>query len=79
MDPVIGKIKKINGVAGQFQYNVEVTYEGEPTSIYGFVGSVYGGRVVAISPSGYQVFVHQDVMDRCGSVLNPSWIKEYFA
>ncbi len=77
--PVIGKPKKINGIAGQYQYNVTATYPGEDPVVYGFVGSVYGGRVIAISPSGIQTFVHPGVMDRCGATLNPEWIRRFFA
>lgn len=77
--PVIGKIRKVSGIAGQYQLNAEVTYPGEPTAIYGFVGSTYGGNVIAISPSGAQMRVVTEVMDRCGSMLTESWVRAFFA
>lgn len=78
--PKLGKIKRVGGIAGQVQYNVEVTYPGEETHVLGFVGPAesYGGPVVMISESGHQVFVSSDVNARCGT-FGPEWVRRFFA
>lgn len=74
--PTLGEITKTNGVAGQISYSVPVTYEDEPTYIYEFIGSVYGGPVVAVSPSGMQRFVTDP--GRLGT-FGPEWVRRFFA
>jgi len=46
------KIKRRNGPAGQVSF-IATTADGTVT----FVGSVYGGPVVMVLPSGHQTFV----------------------
>jgi hypothetical protein len=77
--PTLGRIRRYNGVAGQFSYTVEVTFGDEPMEVHTFVGSVYGSPIVAISPAGTQVFVSQRVTDRIGTTLNPAWIRAFYA
>lgn len=78
--PTLGKITRQNGVAGQFAYTVPVTYahEGAERHLVTFVGSVYGGRVVMVTPGGHQTFVSADVMERCGETLTPEWVRRFF-
>ncbi len=78
-DPTIVKISgRFNGIAGQFQINATVQYEGEAPETLGFVGNVSGGPIVMISPNGSQVFVSQGVTDRIGTELTPAWIRRFF-
>ncbi len=72
----VENITRHNGVAGQISYTVDVTYPDEATDRYEFVGSVYGFPVVAISPTGHQVFVRDP--GRFGSELNPEWVRRFF-
>lgn len=76
--PTLGKIKRHNGVAGQFALDVPVTYPGEDTSVVSFVGSTYGGPIVMVTPDGHQVFVSARVTDRIGSELTPTWVQRFF-
>jgi hypothetical protein len=78
VDPKILGIKKINGIAGQYQINAKVQYEGEEPETVGFVGSVYGGPIVMVMPSGMQTFVSGAVTDRLGSKLDESWVRRFF-
>lgn len=73
--PKLGKITRHNGVAGQFSYSVTVTYPDEPPMRAEFVGSVYGGPVVAISPGFGQTFVFEPA--RFGK-FSPTWVRRYF-
>lgn len=78
MKPTLGTIKRTNGVAGQISYTVPVTYPGEPTERLTFVGSVYGGPVVMVTP-GYQTeqtFVTDP--NRFGP-FGPDWVRRFFA
>ena len=74
--PTLGNITKTAGVAGQVSYSVEVTYPGETASRATFVGSVYGGPVVMIMPSGAQTFVSDP--GRFGK-FGPEWVRRFFA
>jgi len=75
--PVLGKIKRSNGVAGQVSYTVEVTYPDEDTSPVTFVGSVYGGPVVMLTESMPEgVFVND--VERFG-VFGPDWVRRFFS
>lgn len=73
--PKIGPIRRTNGVAGQISYRTWVQYPEEPTMAVEFVGSVYGGPVVAVSPGFGQVFV--DDPGRFGK-FSPKWVRRYF-
>lgn len=74
--PVLGPITRRNGLAGQVSYSVEVTYPGESPSVATFVGSVYGGPVVMVMPSGAQVFVTDP--GRHGP-FGPEWVRRFFS
>lgn len=73
--PKLSQIRRRNGVAGQISYSVDVTYPGEPTETLTFVGSVYGGPVVMVSPNGAQAFVTDP--QRFGS-FGPEWVRRFF-
>jgi hypothetical protein len=74
--PTLGKIKRQNGIAGEVAYTVTVTYPGESPDAVTFIGSVYGGPVVMVMPSGRQTFVTNP--DRHGK-FGPSWVRSFFA
>ena len=74
-DPKLSKVRRSNGVAGQISYSVDVTYSGEPTETLTFVGSVYGGPVVMVSPNGVQTFVTDP--QRFGT-FGPEWVCRFF-
>ena len=79
----LGRMTRHSGMAGQYAYSVPVVYEYDNSpeverSVATFVGSTYGGRVVAVMDDGSQAFVDQSVMDRCGATLSPEWIRRYF-
>lgn len=75
--PTLGKITKGNGIAGQISYSVPVTYDDEPTSTVTFVGDVYGGPVVMITPANPKgTWVTNP--DRFGK-FGPEWVHKFFA
>lgn len=76
MQPTLGPIKRHNGVAGQISYTVEVTYPDEPPARIEFVGSVYGGPIVMVTPAGHQTFVRNH--ERHGA-FGPEWVRRFFA
>ena len=73
--PTIGAIRRHNGIAGQISYTVDVTYPGEPTETLTFVGNVYGGPVVMVTPAGTQTFVTDP--QRFGT-FGPEWVRRFF-
>jgi hypothetical protein len=77
MAPELGPIRRTDGIAGQVQYSVAVTYPGEDTETLSFVGTAgsYGGPVVMITPAFGQMFVTDPA--RCGA-FSPEWIKKFF-
>lgn len=77
--PQIISIKRQNGIAGQYAYDVAHQYEGEPVATVAFVGSIYGGPIVMVTPSGHQIPVSSRVTDRIGSTLTPEWCREFFS
>ena len=77
--PIVTKIRRYNGVAGQFGYSALVQYEDEPAKTVDFVSSVYGPPIVLITPDGFQIVVSNRVTERLGSTLNPEWIRQFFA
>jgi truncated hemoglobin YjbI len=76
--PVVGAIKRRNGVAGQYALTATVTYPGEGPEQVTFYGSAYGGPIVMQTPSGHQVFVSNRVCDRIGATLSPEWVRAFF-
>ena len=81
MQPTTLKIgRRINGVAGQYAYDVTVTYSGEPSQETTFVSSVYGGGVYLILPNSFgQVRIDRAVVERCGGKLSPQFIRNFYA
>jgi hypothetical protein len=70
----IHSIKRTNGIAGQVQYTASVQYPDEERSSVSFVGSVYGGPVVMVTPAGVQVFVTDP--GRFGD-FGPEWVRRF--
>jgi hypothetical protein len=75
--PSITAMRRETGVAGQYAYHVTVDY-GDGPAIVTLVGSSYGGRVVMVAGAS-QVFVDSRVMNRCGPMLTPEWVRAFFA
>lgn len=74
--PKLGKITRHAGVAGQVSYSTTVDYgDGDGSEPIEFVGSVYGGPVVMITPSGMQTFVTEP--ERFGT-FGPEWVRRFF-
>jgi hypothetical protein len=70
-------IRKQNGPAGQIAYTAE-TEDGPLT----FVGSVYGGPIVMVTPSGAQTFVSDPGRfssgpNRFGNLLTEEWVESF--
>lgn len=78
--PMIGSIKRHNGIAGQYALSVAVRYPGETPVTVTFIGSTYGGPIVMTSADypGVQTFVSADVLDRIGRELSPAWVRRFF-
>lgn len=75
--PTIIKIKKVNGIAGQYSYLATVQYPNEAPQTSTFTGSVYGGPIVATFPEGTQTFVTDP--ERFGPKLDEQWIRGFFS
>lgn len=73
---IVGKRK--SGIAGEFSYTAQVTYEGEEPGYVTFTSSVYGPPIVMTTDT-FEVFVSQRVLDRIGSKLTPEWVRAFFA
>lgn len=72
----LGGIRREAGIAGQVGYAVDVTYPDEGTSRVRFVGSVYGGPVVMVTPGNSKgTFVREP--DRFGG-FGPEWVRRFF-
>ena len=76
--PVVTRVHRSNGIAGEFQVSASVQYPGEDPSTVAFVGSVYGGPIVMVTPAGHQVFVSSRVTDRIGAKLDAGWVARFF-
>lgn len=76
--PTLANIRRHNGVAGTFCYNVDVTYPGEHTRPVMFIGSVYGASIVLATPEKpHGMFVRDP--SRFGPELDPEWVRKFFA
>lgn len=73
----LGTIRKINGVAGQIAYAVEVAYPDESPATVTFVGSVYGGPVLMQTP-GNPSGTWVTEPGRFGE-FGPEWVRKFFA
>jgi hypothetical protein len=74
--PVLGKIVRHSGIAGQLAYSTSVTYAGEPSSVVTFTGNVYGGPVVMVTPGMPRGTFVTDP-ERFGS-FGPAWVRRFF-
>lgn len=76
MSPTVELVRKVSAIAGQTQINARVRYPDEEPEIHGFVGMIGEyGPVVAISPSGRQVFVIDP--GRFGP-FGIEWVKRFY-
>lgn len=75
MTPNLGPIRRVNGIAGQISYSVQVTYPGEQPRLVSFVSSTYGGPVVMVSRPFGQLFVTDP--SRFGQ-FGPTWVRRFF-
>ena len=74
--PTITTPRKTAGIAGQLSYTTTVQYPGEAHESITFVGSVYGGPVVMVTPAGHPVMVSDP--GRHGE-FGPEWVRRFFA
>ena len=65
--------RRISGVAGQYAYNVTVTYEGHRPYEARFVGNIYGGPIACGS-----YWIDRSVVERCGGKLSPQFIRNFY-
>lgn len=72
--PTIKIGRRINGVAGQYAYDVTVTYPGQTAYRTTFVGNIYGGPVTTGS-----YWIDRAVVERCGGKLSPQFIRNFYA
>jgi hypothetical protein len=77
--PVVGPVRVTHGVAGQISARVIVTYSGEQPRPCEFVGSVYGGPVVAVFAEGPQIFVREAARFGEFGADPAEWVRRYFA
>lgn len=73
--PVVRRIVREAGIAGQVGFTAYVTYPGEQERMVTFVGSVYGGPVVMVTGAAQQVFVRDP--DRFGR-FGREWVERFF-
>ena len=77
--PTVSNYRRVNGIAGQYSVTVDVTYpDPDESHTATFVGNVSGGPIVAVSPSGQQIFVSSAVLDRIGHTLDESWVRRFY-
>jgi hypothetical protein len=76
LKPRLSTIRRVNGVAGQIAYTVEVTYPEEKPSRVTFVGSVYGGPVLMQTPGNPAGTFVTDAA-RFGK-FSPEWVRRFF-
>lgn len=73
--PVVTKINRTNGVAGQFALAAHVAYPGEEPRIVEFVGSIYGGTVLMVTEHGHCWVTDPDRFGTFGK----GWVRRFFA
>lgn len=71
--PIIHKIHRQAGIAGQFAIRATVQYDDEPARDVTFVGSSYGGPVVMQS-AGHETFVSDP--GRFGT-FGTEWVRRF--
>ena len=74
--PTVTNVKRHAGIAGQFKVTATVQYPGEEAATATFVGSVFGGPVVMVLPSGIETFVRDP--ERHGP-FGTEWVRRFFA
>jgi len=77
LTPEVGRIQRVNGVAGQFGYLVDVTYPGEATEQVAFIGNEDGPNVVMVTETFGQTLV--DSPWTYGDKLSPEWVRRFYA
>ena len=73
--PTVKRLKRHNGVAGQFAYVAEVEWADGAIDRVEFVGNAYGDGIVMVLPSGVQTRVSEP--SRFGSVLDDGWVRTF--
>lgn len=90
MNKTLGPIRRRNGIAGQYAYDVTVTYHVDmpngsivdSPSRVSFVGSVYGAPVVVCIYDEKGAELWQVVVNdwtQFGPNLSPEWIRRFYA
>lgn len=81
----LGRMRRRNGVAGQYSYSLTVTYHMpdfhagrtvDDVTHVAFVGSEHGAPVVMVTDSGAQTPV--DNWRQYGPKLNRAWIRSFY-
>lgn len=77
-EPEVVRVKRKNGIAGQFQMVADVQYGETTPAPVTFVGSTYGGPVVMVDSNGMQHFVTNP--DRFGDFATDAeeWVYRFF-
>lgn len=74
--PRITSLKRHNGVAGAYAYNVTVLYPLDEPRMFTFYGSHHGDWVILETYGGSQVRVTEP--ERFGPRLSAEWVREFF-
>lgn len=79
MTPTEIKIgRRINGVVGDYGYDVTVTYPDQPEPTRVFFSTV--GYFVYLTIVGeFTVMLDRAVVERCGGKLSPQFIRNFYA
>lgn len=75
MAEIVSTVRKLNGMAGQYGYDVVVKYPDEPPRPVTFLTSTYGGPIVMMT-NGTSATV--DSPSRFGD-FSPEWVRRFFA
>jgi hypothetical protein len=80
----IHKLDRIEGIGGQFAFVVDYTRKWDDETQMSphrardtFVGSIYGGPVALVFPSGFQTRIDRSV-ERFGETLSRRWLERWF-
>lgn len=76
--PEVVRVKRKNGIAGQFQMTADVQYGETTPQPVTFVGSTYGGPVVMVDGNGVQHFVTNPGRFGEFSTDAEEWVYRYF-
>lgn len=78
--PILGKIVRHSGIAGQLAYSVSVSYPGETgATVVTFTGSTFGqpGPVVMLTDAFPRGIIVSD-SGQYGATLSPEWVRRFF-